>query len=73
MLEIMMHTKSQNGLILWTSKDSHVIADYLAVVLINGYLEFSFDLGKQSQYLSIRSTIRVDDGELHHFFISRSV
>lgn len=72
MVEITFHTRSANGLLIWTSKDSQTLADYLVVALVDGYLEFSYNLEKQSQYLAtLRSANRMDDGETHSIIVSR--
>lgn len=67
-----LRIKSSNGLVLWISKDTETISDYMAIVLSNGYLEFAFNLGKQTQYFSIRSPIRIDDGNIHHIVANRN-
>lgn len=72
-IELTLHTRSANGLLIWTSKDSQTLADYLAVALVDGFLEFRFNLEKQSQYLAVlRSSNRIDDGETHNIILSRN-
>lgn len=45
--------------------------DYLALAISDGYLELSFNLGKQKELLIIRSSIRVDDGHWHTAIVHR--
>ena len=71
MFEISLRTKSENGLIMWTSKNDQITADYLALIIVDGFIEFSFDLGKQTHYLALRSSFRVNDGLVHHIIITR--
>ncbi|KAH9416857.1 hypothetical protein DERP_011972 [Dermatophagoides pteronyssinus] len=71
LIELKLRTKNEDGLIFWLSNDSNTISDYIALILIDGYLEFSFNLGLRSNYLSIRSTIKINDGELHHVILTR--
>ena len=73
LIELKLRTKNEDGLIFWLSNDSTTISDYIALILIDGYLEFSFNLGIRSNYLSIRSTIKINDGELHHVILTRYI
>lgn len=71
LIELKLRTKNEDGLIFWLSNDSNTISDYIALILIDGYLEFSFNLGIRSTYLSIRSSIKINDGELHQVTLTR--
>ena len=48
---------SENGLMLWLSRGPSLQADYLAVALVHSHLELSFNLGKQTAFLTARSTV----------------
>lgn len=69
--DIAFRTHSNSGLILWLNKGSTVKADYLALAISDGYLELSFNLGKQKELLIIRSSVRVDDGHWHTATVHR--
>jgi len=55
--EFRFRTDAENGLILWLSRGHSLQADYFAVALVHSRLELSFNLGKQSSFLSARSTV----------------
>ena len=50
-------TNSENGLILWLSRGHSLQADYLALALVHSHLELSFNLGKQTAFLTSRSAV----------------
>lgn len=70
--EVSFRTHSPNGLILWLNKGATVKSDYFALALADGYLELSFNLGKQKDLLIIRSSLKVDDGHWHTASLQRS-
>ncbi|KAI1287382.1 Agrin [Halotydeus destructor] len=71
-LEVSLRTHSPNGLILWLNKGNTVKTDYLALAVSDGYLELSYNLGKQKELLVMRSTVRADDGHWHTVLIHRN-
>ncbi|XP_071109969.1 agrin-like isoform X1 [Haliotis cracherodii] len=66
-IKIKFRTKERNGLIAFQNKGTSVMGDYLAVAVVNEHVEFSFNLGKQSEknLFKIRSTVAVSDGKWH--------
>ncbi|KAL1514177.1 hypothetical protein ABEB36_003476 [Hypothenemus hampei] len=66
-------TNTSDGLIFWhgqTPNEDGQGQDYISLGLMNGYLEFSYDLG--SGPAIIRNTeIRVDDGQKHSVILKR--
>lgn len=70
--EISIKTHSKSGLILWTNKGTTLKTDYLAVAVIDGFVELSYNLGKQKELFFLRGNIRVDDGRWHVISIERN-
>ncbi|PVD37045.1 hypothetical protein C0Q70_04038 [Pomacea canaliculata] len=60
-------TTSDNGMILFQHKGNTVRGDYLALAVIRGQVEFSYNLGKQTEnnLHILRSTVDVADGQWH--------
>jgi len=58
-------------MILWLSRGYSLQADYLALAIVHSHLELSFNLGKQTAFLAIRSTVNVSDGEWHTVSVER--
>ncbi|KAK6966048.1 basement membrane-specific heparan sulfate proteoglycan core protein, partial [Biomphalaria glabrata] len=73
-LTVTITTTEPNGLIIWQGQkpDSHIKAtsDYFAVAVVDGYLEFSYDLGDKPGVL--RSLLPVNDGYPHDITVSRN-
>ncbi|XP_033609084.1 agrin isoform X4 [Cryptotermes secundus] len=63
--EFKFRTTESNGLILWLGKGRTLSGDFLAIALVNGYAELSFNLGRQHSFLAIRSKVLVSDGTWH--------
>lgn len=57
--EMRFRTGAENGMILWLSRGHSLQADYFAIAIVHSHVELSFNLGKQSVYLSARSTVGV--------------
>jgi hypothetical protein len=55
--ELRFRTEAENGLILWLSRGHSLQADYFALAIVHSRLELSFNLGKQSSFLSARSMV----------------
>jgi agrin len=66
-------TKSVAGLILLQHKSSTVDGDYIAIALVDGTIQVSYNLGKQSpsNLHMISSVARVADGEWHTVSFTR--
>nr|CAH7721597.1 unnamed protein product [Callosobruchus chinensis] len=69
--ELKIRTFVPDGLLLWRSKNRNMAEDYLSVAIVDGYPEFSFNLGLRNTFWAIRSKIRVDDGEWHTIQVRR--
>jgi cadherin EGF LAG seven-pass G-type receptor 1 len=72
---IKFRTLKSNGLILYQNGKSNVLGDYLAIAIIRGKVEFSYNLGKQSEndLHIMRSIVDVDDGGWHYISAERLV
>lgn len=70
-IRIRFRTKSSSGLLLWTNKGRTLNGDYLAVAIIDGYPELSYNLGKETGHFAIRSDTRVDDNSWHTVIVRR--
>ncbi|XP_076307902.1 agrin-like [Tachypleus tridentatus] len=69
--QVRFQTTKNHGLLLWLNKGATIYDDYLSLAVVNGFLEFSFNLGKQRHLLVIRSLSKVDDGVWHTAYIER--
>ena len=69
---ISVRTHARSGLILWTNKGSSLKSDYLAVAVVDGFVELSYNLGKQKELFFVRGNTRVDDGRWHTVSIERN-
>ncbi|XP_055334862.1 agrin-like [Paramacrobiotus metropolitanus] len=58
-------TTSPNGLIVWQSKGKSIRGDFIAIAIVKGYVQFSYDLGKEQEFFAITSVILVNDGKWH--------
>ncbi|XP_054715535.1 agrin-like [Uloborus diversus] len=69
--QVRFRTTHSTGLLFWTNKGSSLKGDYLAVAIVNGYPELSYNLGKQKDFWVIKGNKRVDDGLWHSMTIHR--
>ncbi|KAK3607077.1 hypothetical protein CHS0354_039132 [Potamilus streckersoni] len=65
--KLQFRTVEQNGLLLFQSSGPSILGDYLSLCIVNGRVEFSYNLGKQSEIniFKLRSTLDVYDGVWH--------
>lgn len=56
--EFKFRTTESNGLILWLGRGRTLAGDFLAIALVNGYAELSFNLGRQHNFVVIRSKVK---------------
>ncbi|KAK3918799.1 Agrin [Frankliniella fusca] len=68
---IVFRTAAQNGLLLWAGRGRTLHADYLALAVVQGYPQLSFNLGSQRGMLTIQSKIHVSDGRWHTLHVFR--
>ncbi|XP_052132705.1 agrin-like, partial [Frankliniella occidentalis] len=54
---VVFRTASQGGLLLWAGRGRTLHADYLAVAVVQGYPQLSFNLGSQRGMLTIQSKV----------------
>lgn len=66
-------TKRKNGLLLFSNQGDSLRGDYLALAVVNGKVEFSYNLGKQSEddMFVIRSDVSVNNNKWHTVTIQR--
>lgn len=64
-LELELRADAADGLVVWQSKGATTETDYLSLALRDGFLELSFNLGKQRALLIARSQAPVADGQWH--------
>ncbi|XP_064610786.1 agrin-like isoform X2 [Liolophura sinensis] len=66
-------TKRKNGLLLFSNQGDSLRGDYLALAIVNGKVEFSYNLGKQSEddMFVIRSDVSVNNNKWHTVTIQR--
>ena len=71
--EVRFNTVVDAGLILLQHKTGDVQGDYLAIALVNGYVEVSYNLGKQpaDDLHMLRSEVTVNDGTWHTLVFTR--
>ncbi|KAK2184807.1 hypothetical protein NP493_252g05062 [Ridgeia piscesae] len=71
--ELKLRTESTDGLLLLQHKSNNLLGDYLAVALNDGYVEVTYNLGKESpnKLLIIRSQSKVNDGKWHTLLFNR--
>lgn len=70
---IWIQTRTSGGLILFQNGRSNILGDYLALAVVGGKVELSYNLGKQTEedLHIIRSSVAVDDGRWHHVIAVR--
>ena len=71
-INIEFSTTEANGLIFWhgqTPDTDGKTQDYVALAVVDGVLEYSFELG--SGPAQIRTNMRVDDGKRHNVVLKR--
>ncbi|KAG8193217.1 hypothetical protein JTE90_005564 [Oedothorax gibbosus] len=71
-ITITFRTLQEYGLLLWMNKGPSVRGDYLALAVVKGRVELSFNLGKETSFLAMRSTVKVNDNNWHTITIKRN-
>ena len=56
---INIRTPEPNGLLIWMNQGPTLQGDFLAVAVIEGKIELSFNLGKQTQPIRITSDVSI--------------
>ncbi|XP_041377630.1 agrin-like isoform X2 [Gigantopelta aegis] len=66
-IQIRFRTKNKNGLLAFQNRGDSVKGDYLAIAIVNGKVQFSYNLGKQAadNLFIIESKVKVDDDKWH--------
>ena len=57
--EISFQTTEKNGLLIWLNKGPTIKSDFLAVAIVGGHVELSYNLGKEVEMLRLRSKVSV--------------
>lgn len=68
--ELSLRTEATQGLVLWIGKVGER-ADYMALAIVDGHLQLSYDLG--SQPVVLRSTVKVNTNRWLRVRAHRSV
>ena len=69
-----LKTVASNGLIVWQNKGRSIRGDFLSLAVVEGCVEFAFDLGKEKEEMfRLRSEKLVADGKWHTVTAERSV
>ncbi|CAL4063227.1 unnamed protein product [Meganyctiphanes norvegica] len=69
--ELSFRATSSDGLLLWLNKGSSLLQDYFALAIVEGQVELSFNLGKETTPLTVKSKVHVDDGQWHTVIVHR--
>ena len=66
-------TQAESGMLLFQNKGLSVKADYLALAVVRGRVEFSYNLGQQDEenLHVLRSKVDVTDGQWHTLVATR--
>ena len=69
--EIRFRSEQSNGIILWLNKGATTQGDYFSLAVSDGFLELSFNLGKQKDLFILRSLSPINDGLWHTVLVHR--
>ncbi|XP_070206823.1 agrin-like isoform X2 [Littorina saxatilis] len=74
-IKVNFKTTEPNGMILFQNKGDSVRGDYLAVAVVRGRVEFSYNLGQNNEddLHVIRSKVEVTDGQWHTVTATRNL
>ena len=74
-IELRVKTKRRSGLLLLSHKTASTDGDYLAMALVDGQVEVSYNLGRESpdSLFFLRVPMRIDDDRWHNITFSRSL
>lgn len=56
--EFTIRTTQTSGLLLWNSKIRHSLRDYVAISIVDGFIEFCHYFGKEQQTLLLKSEVK---------------
>ncbi|XP_037076211.1 agrin-like [Pollicipes pollicipes] len=71
-LSFQLRTDEREGLVVWTARGASVDSHFLAVALVNGTVEMTFNLARSRRGMtSLRSKHRVSDGLWHRVRVRR--
>ena len=72
MFKLRLRTTALDGLILWQQSTARPISKaHFALALVHGHPEVTFNMGKETEVLSIRSKKFISDGKWHSVSIER--
>ncbi|CAF0927203.1 unnamed protein product [Rotaria sordida] len=70
--DLLLKTKYSWGLIFYIGETSlSFFSNYLSLIVIDGFLQFSVKIDRNSSVALVKSKIRIDDGQWHHIQIER--
>ncbi|XP_065218165.1 agrin-like isoform X2 [Planococcus citri] len=67
--EFAIRTTQTSGLLLWNSKIRHSQRDYVAISIVDGFIEFYHFFGKEQQVVALISEEMISDGKWHSVWI----
>ncbi|GBL76782.1 Agrin, partial [Araneus ventricosus] len=71
-ITITFRTIHEYGLLLWMNKGPNIKGDYIAIAIDKGYVTLSFNLGKETVPLILKSLFRVNDNNWHTIIVKRN-
>ncbi|XP_035220628.1 agrin-like [Stegodyphus dumicola] len=71
-IAITFRTTQDTGLLLWMNKGTNLRGDYLAIAIVDGFIQLSFNLGKEEVPLIIPSSVQVNDNSWHTVVVRRN-
>ncbi|XP_054715534.1 agrin-like [Uloborus diversus] len=60
------------GLLLWMNKGTNMKGDYLAIAIVNGHVQLSFNLGKEEVPLIMENFVPANDNNWHTVVFKRN-
>ncbi|GJQ68230.1 hypothetical protein Trydic_g10765 [Trypoxylus dichotomus] len=70
--DIRLKTTNGDGLMLWKSKSIKNLQEkYLAIAIVDGYPEVSYNLGAQKGFWGVRTKTKINDGKWHVVHVKR--
>ncbi|GIY77898.1 hypothetical protein CEXT_30771, partial [Caerostris extrusa] len=71
-MEITFRTEASEGLLLWSHEDLPTVGDFLALAIVDTFLEVSFNSAGSREPLTIRYNNPVNDGRWHRVVVDRN-
>ncbi|XP_035228423.1 agrin-like, partial [Stegodyphus dumicola] len=71
-IEVTFRTEATDGLLLWSHEDLPVVGDFLALAVVDSFLEVSFNAAGNREPLLIRHSFAVNNGQWHRAVVDRN-